>query len=45
MAKEYCTYDYEGKLMMTISTNCYVENIFLDQREIYLADNVDVDIL
>ena len=44
MAKEYCTSDYEGKLMVTISTNCYVENV-LWIRAIYLADNVDVDIL
>ena len=45
MAKEYCTSDYEGKLMVTISTKCFVENVFWIIRAIHLADNVDVDIL
>ena len=44
MAKEYCTSDHEGKLMVTISTNCYVENV-LWIGAIYLADDIDVDIL
>ena len=45
VAKEYCTSDYEGKLMVTILSNCYVENVLWIFRAIYLADNVDVDIL